>query len=157
MNKILTPESLKSVYDGVVEPLKAQNVSTEEWVRLSHSGMVEALKHCDILGNAWTQRLYDLVFPDDGKKSMLTLQDILDVCDKSVMRCRCKSKDGLDLDMPVKLTHKLEDDGYSTYRFVGTFDGRNYIGVGYSAPCALKALFRILERDMELGYLTFET
>lgn len=156
MNRVLTPESLKSVYDSVLNPLKAQHLPTKDWVDLSHSGMVEAMKHFDILGAEYTQRLYNLGFPDDGKKSMLTLQEIIDVCDKIPMRCRCKSKEGIDLDMPVKLTHKTEDDGYSTYRFVGTFEGKDYGGVGYSAPCALKALFRLLERDLEYGFLIFE-
>lgn len=156
MNRVLTPELLKEVYSNVHKHIMASDAPTKERVEMSNSMWVEALKHCDVLGNVWTQRLYDLGFPDDGKKSMLTLQEILDVCDKTVMRCRCKSKDGLDLDMPVKLTFKLEDDGYSTYRFVGTFDGKDYYGVGYSAPCELEALWQLLKRDMELGYLTFE-
>lgn len=156
MNRVLTPESLKSVFDGVIEPLKAQKLPTKDWVDLSHSGLVEAMKHFDILGAEYTQRLYSLGFPDDGKKSMLTLQEILDVCDKG-MRWKGKTAYGDEIDMPVKLTHKLEDDGYSTYRFVGTFEGRDYCGVGYSAPCELEALWQLLKRDMELGYLTFET
>lgn len=156
MNKVLTPDLLKEVYDNVHRQMMASNAPTKERFVMSDLMLVEALKHCDILGAEYTQRLYNLGFPDDGKKSMLTLQEILDVCDKIPMRCRCKSKEGIDLDMPVKLTHKTEDDGYSTYRFVGTFEGNDYAGVGYCAPCALKALFRMLERDLEYGFLTFE-
>lgn len=156
MNRVLTPELLKEVHDNVFQHLMASEATTVERFQMSNSMWVEALKHCDILGAEYTQRLYNLGFPDDGKKSMLTLQEILGLCDKG-MRWKGKTAYGNEIDMPVRLTYKLEDDGYSTYRFVGTFEGRDYCGAGYSAPCAIKTLFRLLERDLECGFLTFET
>ena len=155
MNRVLTPELMKEVCNNVIEPMKSKKLSVNEFVNLTHSGLVEALKTCDTLGEEYTQRLYDLGFPDDCKKSMLTLQEILDVCDKG-MRWKGKTAYGNEVDMPVKLTHKLEDDGYFTYRFVGTFEGKDYCGVGCCYPCALEALFNLLERDLECGFLTFE-
>lgn len=156
MNRVLTPDLLKEVYGNVHRQMMASNAPTKERFVMSNSMLVEALKHCDILGAEYTQRLYDLGFPDDGNKSMLTLQEIIDVCDKG-MRWKGKSADGVELDMPVKLEYRKEKDEYSTYRVVGTFEGKDYVNVGYCAPCALKALFRMLERDLECGFLTFET
>lgn len=156
MNIVLTPELLKEVHDNVFQQLMASNATTIERFQISQSMWVEALNHCDILGTEYTQRLYNLGFPDDDKKSMLTLQDILDVCDKG-LRWKGLTDNGVKIDMAVRLTHKVEPNGYTTYRFVGTYEGNDYAGIGYSAPCALESLFQLLKRDMELRCLTFET
>lgn len=156
MNRVLTPELMHETNKTAHQQFMLPDSDIAEKVKLSHALWVEALRCCDILGDEYTQRLYDLGFPDDGKKSMLTLQEILDVCDKG-MRWKGLTNKGVNIDMAVKLAHKAEPDGYSTYRFVGTYEGNDYASVGYSAPCALEALFRLLERDMKLGYLTFET
>lgn len=156
MNRVLTPDLMHETYKKAHQRILLSDSDIAEKVKLSNALWVEALKHCDILGDEYTQMLYDLGFPDDGKKTMLTLQEILDVCDKGI-RWKGPTDNGVEIDMSVRLTHNVEPDGYSTYRFIGTYDGNDYAGVGCSAPCALESLFRLLERDMGLGCLTFET